>query len=120
LHKYTIPLCLGILALITLLNLRGIGQAGAAFALPTYLFIASMFVVLGLGVAKSVSSSGNPHPLVAPPALPVTTVGVGWWVLLRSFTSGCTAMTGVEAVSNGVSAFKEPTVMRAHQTVFLR
>src|SRR3984957_14103705 len=71
LHKYTVLLCLGILVLITLLNLRGIGQAGAAFALPTYLFIASMFIVLALGVAKSVSSSGHPHPLVAPPALPV-------------------------------------------------
>jgi amino acid transporter len=119
LHKYTIPLCLGILALITLLNLRGIGQAGAAFALPTYLFVASMFVVLGLGVAKSVSSGGHPHPLVAPPALPVATAGIGLWVLLRSFASGCTAMTGVEAVSNGVSAFKEPTVMRAHRTLTL-
>jgi amino acid transporter len=119
LHKYTIPLCVGILALITLLNLRGIGQAGAAFALPTYLFVASMFIVLGLGVAKSVSSSGHPHPLLAPPALPVATAGVGLWVLLRSFASGCTAMTGVEAVSNGVSAFKDPTVMRAHRTLTL-
>jgi amino acid transporter len=119
LHKYTIPLCLGILALITVLNLRGIGQAGAAFALPTYLFVSSMFVVLGLGVAKSVASGGHPHPLVAPPALPVASAGVGLWILLRSFASGCTAMTGVEAVSNGVSAFKDPTVVRAHRTLTL-
>ncbi|MGD0141089.1 MAG: APC family permease [Tepidisphaeraceae bacterium] len=118
-HKYTVPLCLGILALITLLNLRGTGQAGAAFALPTYLFIASMFVVLGLGVAKSVSSSGHPHPLAAPPAMPAATASVGIWFLFQSFASGCTAMTGVEAVSNGVSAFKEPTVMRAHRTLTL-
>jgi amino acid transporter len=118
-HKYTVPLCLGILALITLLNLRGTGQAGAAFALPTYLFIASMFVVLGLGVAKSVSSNGHPHPLVVPPAMPAATASVGIWFLLRSFASGCTAMTGVEAVSNGVSAFKAPTVMRAHRTLTL-
>src|SRR5450755_4017741 len=58
LHKYTVPLCLGILALITLLNLRGTGEAGVAFALPTYLFIASMFVTLGLGVVKAISSGG--------------------------------------------------------------
>lgn len=118
-HKYTVPLCLGILALITLLNLRGIGQAGAAFALPTYLFIASMFVVLILGVAKSVASSGHPHPLAAPPRMPAAAASVGIWLLLRSFASGCTAMTGVEAVSNGVSAFREPTVMRAHRTLTL-
>jgi amino acid transporter len=105
LHKYTVPLCLGILLLITLLNLRGTGEAGVAFALPTYLFIGSMFVVLGLGVARSVSSGGHPHPLIVPPAVPAATASVGIWILLRSFASGCTAMTGVEAVSNGVSAF---------------
>lgn len=118
-HKYTVPLCLGILALITLLNLRGTRQAGVAFALPTYLFIATMFVVLGLGIARSISSSGHPHPLVVASLLPAATANLGVWVLLRSFASGCTAMTGVEAVSNGVSAFKEPTVMRAHRTLTL-
>jgi len=119
LHKFTVPMCLGILALITLLNLRGTGQAGVAFALPTYLFIASMFVVLGLGVAKSVSSGGHPHPIAPPPTMPAATASVGMWLLLRSFASGCTAMTGVEAVSNGVSAFKDPTVERAHRTLTL-
>jgi amino acid transporter len=119
LHRYTVPMCLGVLALITLLNLRGTGEAGVAFALPTYLFIGSMFVVLGLGVAKSVSSGGHPHPLVVPPALPLASASVGIWIVLRSFASGCTAMTGVEAVSNGVSAFKEPTVQNAHRTLTL-
>ncbi len=119
LHRYTVPLCLGILALVTLLNLRGTRQAGAAFALPTYLFIASMFVVLGLGLAKSIASRGHPHSLVVAPLLPAATANVGLWLLLRSFASGCTAMTGVEAVSNGVSAFKEPTVVRAHRTLTL-
>jgi amino acid transporter len=119
LQRYTVPLCLGILALITLVNLRGTGQAGAAFALPTYLFIVSMFLVLGLGIAKSIFSNGHPHPLIAPPTVPPATASVGIWLLLRSFASGCTAMTGVEAVSNGVSAFKEPTVVRAHRTLTL-
>jgi len=119
LHKYTVLLCLGFLALITLLNLRGTGEAGVAFALPTYLFIASMFTVLGLGVGRAISSGGHPHPLAAPPALPTSTETVGLWLLLRSFASGCTAMTGVEAVSNGVSAFREPTVKNAHRTLTL-
>ena len=119
LHKYTVPMCLGILALITLLNLRGTGEAGVAFALPTYLFIISLLGVLGLGIAKSLSSGGHPHPLALPPPLPAATETVGLWLLLRSFASGCTAMTGVEAVSNGVSAFKEPTVKNAHRTLTL-
>jgi amino acid transporter len=119
LHAFTVPLCLGILALITLLNLRGTGEAGTVFAFPTYLFIASMFTVLALGVAKSIFGNGHPHPIVAPPIPPAATASVGLWILLRSFASGCTAMTGVEAVSNGVSAFKEPTVLRAHRTLTL-
>jgi amino acid transporter len=119
LHKYTLPLCLGILGLITLLNLRGTGEAGAAFAVPTYLFIASMFVVIGLGVAKALASAGHPRPLAAPPALPAAAASVGLWILLRSFASGCTAMTGVEAVSNGVGAFKDPPVKNAHRTLTL-
>ena len=77
-------------------------------------------VVLVLGIVKAVSAGGHPTPLVPPPALPVGDgSGVSVWLLLRSFASGCTAMTGVEAVSNGVSAFKEPTVKNAHRTLTL-
>ncbi len=119
LHKYTVPMCLAILGLITILNLRGTGDAGMVFALPTYLFVFSMFTVLGLGVAKSIFSGGHPHPLVVPPAIPAAAASVSGWLLLRSFASGCTAMTGVEAVSNGVGDFKEPTVKNAHRTLGL-
>jgi amino acid transporter len=119
LHRFTLPLCLGTLALITLLNLRGTGEAGIAFALPTYLFIANMFVVLGLGVARAVASGGHLKPVVAPHPLPDPKETVTLWLLLRAFASGCTAMTGVEAVSNGVSAFKEPTVKNARRTLTL-
>src|SRR5947209_10987758 len=65
LHRYTVPLCLGVLMLITLLNLRGTGEAGLAFALPTYLFIGSMAIVLGLGIARAIGSGGHPQPLIA-------------------------------------------------------
>lgn len=117
LHHYTLPLCLGVLSVITLINLRGTAEAGVAFALPTYLFIASMGIVLVLGVAKTFSAGGHPLPLSAPPPLSDAVASVSIWLLLRSFASGCTAMTGVEAVSNGVSAFKEPTVKNAHRTL---
>jgi amino acid transporter len=117
LHRYTMPLCLAVLVLVTLANLRGTAEAGIAFSIPTYVFLASMAAVLVLGIIKAVMHHGHPQPVVAPPAVPTATEAVGLWILLRSFASGCTAMTGVEAVSNGVSAFREPTVKNAHRTL---
>src|SRR5947207_1757133 len=70
LHRYTVPLCLAMLALITLLNLRGTGEAGLAFALPTYTFIACMGITLILGIVKSIATGGHPQPVTSPPALP--------------------------------------------------
>jgi amino acid transporter len=117
LHHYTLLLCLGILILLTLVNLRGTAEAGWALAPPTYLFIASLSVVLILGIVRTIAAGGHPHPIIAPPALPAAAQAVGMWLILRSFASGCTAMTGVEAVSNSVSAFKQPVVPNAHRTL---
>ncbi len=120
LHPHMLALCLGILAVITVVNLRGVRESGVAWAVPTYLFLGSMFLVLGIGLFKSVVSGFHPHPVVAPPPPVVsaeTTSVVGLWLLMRAFASGCTAMTGVEAVSNGVTAFKEPTVKNARATL---
>src|SRR3954470_21887275 len=88
LHHYTVVLCLAILLLITLLNLRGTGEAGLAFALPTYLFITCMLIVLGAGVFKAFTSGGHPQPLVAPPPVPPAVEAVSLWLLLRAFASG--------------------------------
>ncbi len=117
LQRWTLPLCLVVLFAIMLLNLRGTGEAGLVFALPTYVFIASLLLVLGLGIVRTIAAGGHPKPLDTLPPIPRGTEAVSLWLLLRSFASGCTAMTGVEAVSNGVGAFKEPTVKRAHQTL---
>jgi amino acid transporter len=117
LHHLTLPICLGILAVITLMNLRGTGEAGLAFALPTYLFIAGILFVLITGICRVVANGGHPHAVVAPPAVAPATEVAGLWIVLRSFASGCTAMTGIEAVSNGVSAFRKPTVRNAHITL---
>ena len=118
LHAYTLPLCLGILAALTLVNLRGTKESGVALAVPTYLFILSLIAILGAGIWQVAQSGGHPHPVAAPPALPHAAAPVTLWLLLRAFAAGCTAMTGVEAVSNGVGAFKEPTVKYAHRTLF--
>ncbi len=117
LHAYTLWLCLAVLALVTLANLRGLQDAGRVFAVPTYLFAASFVVVLAVGVAKALASGGHPQPVVAPPRLHDAAAAAGLWILIRAFAAGCTAMTGVEAVSNGVDAFRPPVVKRAHRTL---
>ncbi|MGI4977556.1 MAG: APC family permease [Janthinobacterium lividum] len=116
LAPWTLPLCLAVLAAVTVVNLRGTRESGLAFALPTYLFIASLGVVLALGTWQA--WGGHPAPVVAPPA-PAAGTGAALtlWLVLRAFAAGCTAMTGVEAVSNGVSAFREPRARHAHRTL---
>lgn len=117
LHGYTLELCLGILLVLTLTNLRGTKEAGWAFAAPTYLFLLTLGTVLVVGVVRAVAGGGRPQPIVPPPALPRAEEAVSLWLLLRAFASGCTAMTGVEAVSNGVGAFKDPAVKYARWTL---
>jgi amino acid transporter len=117
LQPYTLVMCLGILTILTLINLRGVRETGGIFLLPTYLFIVCLLGMIAIGVIKAISTSGHPVPVVAPPKLMSATAGVGAWLLLRAFASGCTAMTGVEAVSNGVMAFKDPTYKYARLTL---
>jgi len=117
LQPHTLMLCLAILFLITLVNLRGSRETGAVFMLPTYLFLGTLGTTIVAGIGKAILSGGHPTPVQAPPALPVATAAVGLWLLLKAFASGCTAMTGVEAVSNGVTAFREPVVQTARRTL---
>jgi amino acid transporter len=117
LQKHTLILCLAVLAILTVVNLRGVREAGSAFIAPTYLFVASLGVVIVIGLARAFVSGGHPHAMapLPPTAPPVGTVGI--WLLLRAFASGCTALTGVEAVSNGVQAFRQPVVPAARRTL---
>jgi amino acid transporter len=119
LQKHTLLICLAILVVLTMVNLRGVSESGGAFLPPTYLFIFCMLGVLALGTVKVWAAGGHPHPVVPPPVLPPATEVVTLWLLLRAFASGCTAMTGVEAVSNGVVAFREPTSKWAQLTLTL-
>jgi amino acid transporter len=116
LQPFTLALCLAILALITIVNLRGVRESGLAFVIPTYLFIVTLLAVLAIGVFKAAWTGGHPVPVQAPPPLQPPAAATAW-LLMRSFASGCTAMTGVEAVSNGVSAFREPSVVFARRTL---
>jgi amino acid transporter len=117
LSRHTLPMCLVTLAIITLINLRGVRETGVIFMIPTYLFIACIFTVLGLGFVKLLLSGGHPAPVIAPPQLKPAMEAAGLWLLLKTFSSGCTAMTGVEAVSNGVRAFRDPCPRKAQITL---
>src|SRR5271157_5609894 len=94
LEKHTLALCLAILIVVTLVNLRGVSATGGIFLAPTYLFIFCLLAMIALGVIKTLLAGGHPIPVIAPPRLGAATEAVGIWLLLRAFASGCTAMTG--------------------------
>jgi len=117
LQAHTLGLCLLILAILTLINMRGTKETGGAFLLPTYLFIGSLLILIVAGAIRSILAHGHPVAIVTPPALPAAGSMLSFWLLLKVFASGCTAMTGVEAVSNGVNAFREPVQPNAKRTL---
>jgi amino acid transporter len=117
LQPYTLLLCLAILALLTFINLRGTRESGFAFMPPTYLFVSCLGLILIIGLFKSLAAGGHPHPAVSLPSPQPGKEQINWWIFLKAFAAGCTAMTGVEAVSNGVQSFKEPVVGSARLTL---
>ncbi len=118
LHPHTLLLCLAALMVLAIVNLRGVSETGAIFLVPTYLFLACMGVVLALGLFKTITSGGHPEPATK---LPTThaTAAFSLWLLIKAYGSGCTALTGVEAVSNGVGAFRDDRVKNAQRTLGL-
>ena len=114
---HTVSICVGILIVITVLNLRGVRDAGLAFAVPTYLFVGTLLITIVGGVLRVLLSGGHPTPVAPLPPPPPMAEAVSYWLLLKVFASGCTALTGVEAVSNGVKAFREPAVKNAQRTL---
>jgi amino acid transporter len=117
LEPHTMGLCLIILLIITVINLRGVKDAGTAFLLPTYVFVGTLVITIAGGIVKTLLAGGHPEPVTGLPAAPFGTTAVTFWLLLRVFASGCTALTGVEAVSNGVKAFRDPRVKNAQTTL---
>jgi len=118
LEPHTLALCLAVLVILTVVNLRGVKEAGSAFIAPTYLFVGTLAIVIVIGFYKVVASGGHPVAVVAAPSqAPAVLQAVGAWVLVKAFASGCTALTGVEAVSNGVQAFRKPVVPAARATL---
>jgi len=117
LQPHTLELCLAVLLILTIVNMRGVHDTGVVFMIPTYFFTATLLIVIAVGAWQTVSAAGHPQPLTQLPAVPPVTAVVSLWLLLKVFSSGCTAMTGVEAVSNGVMAFRDPTRKNAKTTL---
>ncbi|MHB8470173.1 MAG: APC family permease [Gaiellaceae bacterium] len=115
LGRYDTELSIVAVVLITVVNLRGVRESGIAFALPTYLFIVSMLGAVGTGVVKCVTT-GCPRA-VAPHALPAGVGALGIFLVLKAFASGASALTGVEAIANGVNAFRKPQSKNAARTL---
>jgi amino acid transporter len=113
---YQVPLAVGAVVLIVLGNLRGIRESGSIFAVPTYVFVALMYVLIGYGLYRLFLGGGMTYE---PPPSARQPIGeaIGLFVLLRAFAQGCTAMTGTEAISNGVPAFKPPEWANARTTL---
>ncbi len=110
----TVPICLGILAVVTLLNLRGLADAARAFLLPTMLFIVGLLVIIAIGLIHPLALHAPQPGRSLLPAHALQTVSA--LLLLKAFSAGCSALTGVEAIANGVPLFKQPRVPRAKQT----
>ncbi len=115
--QYRVELALILIALLTLANLRGVKESGRIFAVPTYLFIFSMLTFIGVGLFNVLT--GNVHP-VAPPAIthfPAQLQPVTFFLLIGAYARGCTALTGIEAIADGVPAFKNPESRNAAITL---
>ena len=124
LQPYSIPLALLAIVLLTWINLRGVRESGTIFAIPTYLFVVGVLITVGLGIARLTGMFGMPPP-VPPTVTEITTNAqevttfLFLWLMLRAFSAGCTALTGIEAISNGVQAFKAPEAKNAAKTMVI-
>jgi len=115
LSPYVVYIDVALVILITVVNLRGVRESGSIFAIPTYIFIGSALLLIIVGVIKSIFIQHNPV-IGTFPASPATE-SLTLFLILKSFAAGCSAMTGVEAISNGVPAFKKPEARNARATL---
>ena len=117
LHPYHTIIDLGVLfGVLMLINLRGVRESSTVFVFPTYGFIFGILVLVAVGIYAALNGH---QPLLPPASMKFTWSGAALFVILRAFASGCSSMTGVEAISNGVPMFKPPEVDNARKTTFI-
>ncbi len=116
LSAFRVHIALAVIGLMTLVNLRGVKESGRIFAIPTYFFLGMMFLTLIVGFIRT-ATGGLPQVTGVEPIHHATTEALGIFLVLRAFSSGCTALTGIEAISNGITAFKKPRSRNAAITL---
>ncbi|MEJ6740630.1 MAG: APC family permease, partial [Actinomycetota bacterium] len=124
LYPYRVPIALFFIAIIAISNLRGVKESGKIFAVPTYAFVTAMFIMICFGIYKATIGGGlDPIPLDQLDSTQIHEAegvgAIGWFLILRAFASGGAALTGIEAVSNGVPAFRDPTWKNARSTLMV-
>lgn len=117
LYPFRVELAVGLIAFITLVNLRGVRETGRVFAVPTYFFIFTLFTLIGMGLVRTLWLGEPEGTAAAWAALPSTTQAFSVFLVLRAFASGCTALTGIEAIADGVPIFKRPEGENAGKTL---
>lgn len=119
LYAWRVPIALGLVAFMTIVNLRGVKESGRAFAIPTYFFLGMTLITIAVGFIRYFTGTLGTVP---PASVEIAHTGealqvVSLFLILRAFSGGCTALTGVEAISNGITAFKEPRTRNAGTTL---
>ncbi|MFT4040055.1 MAG: APC family permease [Thermomicrobiales bacterium] len=118
LRDHRVLLGLGFIVLVSVLNLRGIRESGSIFAVPTYLFLVGIMIMIAIGMVQAASHGFVPQPpVLGPDEMTHATSAVGILLILTAFSRGCAALTGVEAISDGVPAFKPPEWKNARATL---
>jgi amino acid transporter len=121
LNRYRVTIAVSVIVVLTLMNLRGTRESGRAFAVPTYVFVASILAVVGVGLTRTLLGAApvaeSAGYSVRPVQSGLTEIAIVF-LALKAFSSGCTALTGVEAISNGVPAFRPPKSLNAARTLF--
>lgn len=115
LFEWRVWIAVVMVVVIMLINLRGVKESGTAFAIPTYFFVVMMFITMGVGVVRY--ATGSLGTIVNPPEVELGAKAISLFLILHAFASGTTALTGVEAISNGITAFKEPRSKNAGITL---
>jgi amino acid transporter len=115
LHGVTVPLIVAAILLVMGVNLRGVRESGTVFALPTYIFVVSVIILVVVGVART--ALGQPPEVTGVTPIQVPVESISLLLLMRAFADGCSAMTGTEAISNGTPAFKPPEWKNAQATM---
>jgi len=116
LHPYRVEIAVGLVLMMMIINLRGVKESGVTFAIPTYFFLGVTLITIGIGFFKYFTGGLDAVTGVTP-AVVEAARGVTLFLILHAFSSGCTALTGVEAISNGITAFKEPKSRNAATTL---